>query len=291
YNDDTNWDDNVLYIENYLISAKTDISGEYTIKSGTSVINDYAFSGCTSLTGVVIPDSVINISCNMFYKCTALTDIEIGNSVESIGDYAFYNCTGLTSIVIPDSLTEIGYYTFYGCSSLENITLSDNLISIDEYAFYGTAYYKDENNWEDDVLYIGNCLIKANTSISEEYEIKDGTITIACKAFGYCESLYYITIPDSVKNIGAEAFNGCGSLYIYVDENNEYYSDIDGVLFNKDKTKIISYSQYNLEESYEIPDGVEIIEDYAFYGGGLTDITIPDSVIRIGICEFEYCSF
>lgn len=84
YNDNTNWTDNVLYIGNYLVDAKDDIRGDYSIQSGTKLICDDAFYGSTGLTSVIIPDSVTYI-----------------------GDLALSNCTGLTSIGIPDSVTSI----------------------------------------------------------------------------------------------------------------------------------------------------------------------------------------
>ena len=83
-----------------------------------AVISDYAFSGCTSLTSVNIPDSVTSIGIWAFYNCTSLTSVNIGNSVTSIGEYAFKGCASLTSVNIPDSVTSIGEYAFYGCPLL-----------------------------------------------------------------------------------------------------------------------------------------------------------------------------
>ena len=80
-----------------------------------------AFSGCSSLTSVIIPNSITTISDNAFTRCSSLTSMTIGNSVTSIGAYAFYNCVGLTNIIIPNSVTRIGYYAFYRCSSLAEI--------------------------------------------------------------------------------------------------------------------------------------------------------------------------
>ena len=84
-------------------------------------IGDSAFSGCTSLTGITIPDSVTSIGDYAFDGCTSLTSVTIPDSVTSIGNYAFYGCSSLTSVTIPDSVTSIGGYVFRGWTSSQTI--------------------------------------------------------------------------------------------------------------------------------------------------------------------------
>ena len=214
----------------------TDGKTEHTIAiSGlTSISNDW-FKGCISLTSITIPNSVTSIGDAVFLGCSSLTSVTIGNSVTSIGAYAFYNnssltsvtignsvtiigadafeyCISLTSITIPNSVTSIGGAAFLGCSSLMSITIPDSVTSIGEAAFFNTAYYKDENNWGNGVLYIGKHLIKAKTDLSNTYTIKDGTLTIADSAFSGCSSLTGVTIGNSVTSIGTSVFYGCSSL-------------------------------------------------------------------------------
>ncbi len=88
------------------------------ILNNTIYIRHDAFSGCSSLTSIEIPNSVTSIGDDAFYNCSSLTSIEIPNSVTSIGDDAFYNCSSLTSIEIPNSVTSIGYFAFYNCTNL-----------------------------------------------------------------------------------------------------------------------------------------------------------------------------
>ena len=87
-------------------------------------IGGNAFSDCTGLTSITIPDSVTSIGGNAFSWCSGLTSIEIPDSVTSIGRYAFYGCTGLTNIEIPDSVASIDRYAFDDCRSLTSINYS-----------------------------------------------------------------------------------------------------------------------------------------------------------------------
>ena len=184
---------------------------EYTIPDSVTSIGRSAFYGCSNLESIVIPDSVTSIG-NAFSHCTSLESIVIPDSVTSIGDGAFSSCVSLESIVIPDSVTSIGNYAFYCCESLKSIVIPDSVTSIGEWAFNNTAYYNDDSNWENGVLYISNHLIESKDLIKGFYKIKHGTKTIADYAFSYCDSFESIVIPDSVTSIGRSAFEFCDSL-------------------------------------------------------------------------------
>lgn len=111
------------------------IPSEYNGVPVTKIIKG-AFSGCSNLTSVTIPDSVTSIGNSAFMDCSSLASVTIPNSVTSIGDYAFEGCSNLTNVTIPDSVTIIGGYAFAFCSSLTNITIPDSVTSIGNYAFY-----------------------------------------------------------------------------------------------------------------------------------------------------------
>ena len=106
-----------------------------TIPNSVTSIGDSAFSDCRSLTSITIPDNVTSIGSSAFSYCRSLTSITIPNSVTSIGRYAFRDCSSLTSITIPNSVTSIGDYAFIGCSILTSITIPEGVTSIGDYAF------------------------------------------------------------------------------------------------------------------------------------------------------------
>ena len=226
------------------------------IKDGVTSIGNYAFKDCTLLTSITIPDSVTNIGISAFRGCESLTSVTIPNSVTEIGGNAFSDCTSLTSITIPDSVTEIGYY-----------------------AFENTAYYNNESNWENSLLYIGNHLIKAKEDVSGNFEIKQGTKTIADFAFENCTSLTSVSIPDSVTSIGNWAFRDCTSL--------------TSVTIPDSVTSIGVWTFGNCTSltSVTIPDSVTKISDNAFSGcKSLTSITIGNGVTSIGWGAFSGCT-
>ena len=135
YNDESNWENGVLYISNCLVEAKDDISGAYIIKEGARLIADHAFFNCSGLTSVTIPNSVTSIADGVFRFCSGLTSTTIPNSVTSIGDEAFYGCESLTSINIPNSVTSIGDDAFGECLGLTSVTFGSGVTSIGSWAF------------------------------------------------------------------------------------------------------------------------------------------------------------
>ena len=106
-------------------------------------IGDSAFSYCSSLTSVTIPDSVKNIGGSAFCNCIGLTSVSIPGSVESTGLAAFYGCTSLTSVTIPDGVKNISVWEFGMCFNLSSVTIPDSVTSIDIFAFQNCSSLKE----------------------------------------------------------------------------------------------------------------------------------------------------
>ena len=249
------------------------------IINGTGAMTNYGFTGSpfryrNDIKNVVISDGVTTIGDNAFMGCTATT-IAIPDSVTSIGMNALVYCTNLTSITIPDSVTAIGEYAFSGCANLSSITIPDSVTTIGRCTFEGTAYYNNADNWENDVLYIGKHLIRAKTTLSGNYNIKNRTLTIANNAFQDC-SLISVAIPDSITSIGEQAFYYC--------------SKLANVTIGKNVTSIgkSAFDSCSIT-NVTIPESVTSIGDFAFLGNKFTSITIPASVTSIGEGTFKYC--
>ena len=138
-----------------LLKAPQNLDGTYSVKKGTKIICDMAFYDYSSLSSLVIPDSVIIIGFGAFEGCSSLRSLVIPDSVTSIGDRAFSGCCSLESLVIPDSVTSIGDWTFSDCYSLRSLVIPDSVTSIGDYAF-SDSFSLESLVIPDSVTSIGN---------------------------------------------------------------------------------------------------------------------------------------
>ena len=202
-----------------LLKVPQELKGYYSVKEGTQIICDNAFSDCCSLSSIVIPDSVTSIGNGVYYDCCSLEYIYIPKSVICLKGNPFYGWNGKlecfslnfmyecdilfnkdksriisfrnqkqTSYVISNSVTSIGDHAFYGCSSLAEVIIPNSVTSIGDHAFYGCS------------------------SLSS-IVIPDSVNSIGEGAFLNCSSLSSIVIPDSVNNIRRGAFYKCNLPY------------------------------------------------------------------------------
>lgn len=249
-----------------------------TIPDSVKIIDKHVFYSCENLVNVNIGNGVKSIGELAFAWCKKLENVTFGKNIENIGEMAFYNCKALNETTFSDSLTSIDDYAFYSCKNLAEINVPDSVTSIGGYAFGDTAFSKNKLNFEDDVLYIGKHLIEVDKNISGEYKIKDGTLTIAAKAFSDCNGLKSITIPEGITRIDKNVFQSCRRLSKVIIP--------DGII--SIGTRAFEFCQQLL--SVRIPDSVTKIDAYAFSNcEQLESVTIGNGVKSIGKSAFAEC--
>ena len=180
----------------YTKYVNLDLSG--STSTAFDIINEESFYICTSLTSIIIPNSVSRINQKAFKGCTSLTSVTIGNGVTTIGTEAFFGCSSLTSITIPNNVQTINEEAFNYCTSLTSVTLGNKVETIGDNAFM-------------------NC--GELTSIT----IPASVTTIGDYAFDSCPKLTTVTFQgNSTSTIGDDAFPGYNNL------KNTYFTNAAG---------------------------------------------------------------
>ena len=206
-------------------------------------IKDNAFSGCSGLTSVDIPDGVTSIGRSVFSGCSGLTSVDIPDGVTTIGNYAFNGCKALTSVDIPNSVTTIGGYTFYMCTGLTSVKIGDSVTEIEWHAFEGCSRLTSIDI-PDGVTSIGYRAFSDCSGLTS-VDIGDGVTSIWSSAFEGCSGLTSVDIPDGVTSIGSSAFEGCDTIEEFIfpagtqacvrlfGAYNESYGKYFGTIVNK----------------------------------------------------------
>lgn len=271
------------------------------VESGVTSIGDRAFSDFNVLHSVQLPDTLRAIGTHAFENCTDLETITIPEGVERISARAIWGCENLQSIIIPASTRNIEEGNFKSCIRLQSITVTpgnDAYSSIDGVLFNaeGTELLKYPEG-------------KQNVT----YSVPDGVTRIPSWAFEDCQYLKDVELPNTLQRISSSAFFNCGEMigitlsagvinvetyafittplkWIRVDSGNTVFSSIDGVLFNKDATKLILYPEGKDTEQYTLPDSVVWVGPCAFERNDyLKNVVLPSSLKTIDACAFSFC--
>lgn len=166
----------------YIEYTSLDSSGRvFTAKFRGTIVPEYAFAYLAELTSVDMPDNVIAIGDNGFYRCPKLSLTSLPSGITSLGDYAFAECSMLTLTSLPSGITSIGDFAFLNCYQLSLTTLPSGITSIGQYAF-------------------NNCPRIALTALPS------GITSLPIAAFQYCPKLALTTFPSGMTSIGAYAF-------------------------------------------------------------------------------------
>lgn len=227
-------------------AAIANFNGNVIISKGITEIGWCSFNGANKITGVEIPDSVTLISDYAFQYCKSLTKIKIPGSVKKIGVgyngygacQTFNGCSNIETVVLEEGLEEIGGRVFDACSKVKEWKLPKSLKKIGPGAFSSIGV--------------------------EEFNI-----------------------PENVESIYARFLTSSNLVKVNVDSNNKYFTSVDGMLFDKNITRLIKYPEKRDGSSYEIPNTVKTIDANAFLScKNLKTITIADSVEEIGDSAF-----
>ena len=246
-----------------------------SLPSTLTRIGNYAFEGCSHLTGIGIPASVTSIGVSAFKDCSDLETFDWPDVITSISDNAFNGCEALKTFEIPGTVTTIGNGAFADCTNLLSVDIPASVDSIGNSAF--------ENCWR-----------------MEDVSFQNGLQSIGSRAFYGCQSLTSAIIPDSVTEIGSDAFNSCYDM-TQIHLSNSLKRIEDGAFTNCRKVQDIvvpngvteigdsAFSSVTDLRTVSLPEGLQQIGEYAFYATDLNTIQIPDSVIAIGDHAFDSC--
>ena len=274
-------------------------------------IYDYAFANTSNLEIINIPDSVSLIQDYAFYN-SGIKSINLTSKLTKIGNYSFANTVNLESIIIPSSIEKIGDYAFYN-SNINSLIIEENseLHTIGKYAF-------SESNLSaiifPDSLTLIDSYAFSNTLNLQKLSFGNGELRVNSNAFNNSGISGELFIPENLYYIGEFCFSLCKNITSFkVSENNKYYSSNEGMLCNKEQTKLISCPG-GMTGTYTFDDSTLSISLGAFEGSSLEEIiinensrlitigyraftnmknlkriTIPDSVLSIDYYAFAYC--
>lgn len=279
----------VTEIGDYAFSGCYDALTSISFSEGLEKIGVGAFSNCSGLKTIKLPDTLQEVAQEAFVSCFYVTNLDLGAGVKKIGPGAFRGLMSITDLSIPDSCEEISHMAFQGCgSSVQSLKIGSGLKYIGGYAFFAFLNIP-------------------------EVTLPEGLETLESCAFEQCNNLKTFHIPASVSEIGVGVVSGDKLESITVGEGNPVCVAVDGVLFSKDMKTLITYPGNRAGETYQIPagvktigvnsfakalhlksmifpDGVETIMDAAFYcSPALTEITFPESLTAVNRTAFYSC--
>ena len=254
--------DSDVYVGKWFLGSKDTQMASISFRNDTVGIASYALYGNSTLSQIILPDSVKIIGKGAFGSM-AINVAVIGSGVVELGDEAFAHCKQLTTVylgsfdskntcIAASSLEKIGDYAFRKCEVLDSIEMPSSLKTVGSYAFRDSGLYKNSGG----VVYADKWVVDYTEGINSSVAVKEGTVGIANYAFYNCSTLVSIQMPDSIKTVGRAAFYDCSSL-----------------------------------ASVKLPDTLEVIEDYTFYRcKSLQLFSLPPMLTSIGRSAFYKCA-
>ena len=278
----------VKYVGNILLGYNGTMpeNTTLTIREGTTTILDRAFSNCSGLVSLSVPNTVTKIGANAFSGCTNLSSVTLSNNLTSISEGLFSDCSNLQSIIIPSSVTSIKRTAFWRCSSLKSIVIPQSVSSIETMGDSGAFMYC--SSLESISVESGNPTYDSRDNCNAIIETSTNKLILGCKN---------TSLPASVIAIGDGAFWGCTGLTSFIVPNTitEFgdfvFIDCDNLETLSVNQSIIGNSTFNYLKGLKelnLGNSVTTIGEYSFMGcSNLTSITIPGNVTLIGTKAFS----
>ncbi|MCR5582061.1 MAG: leucine-rich repeat protein, partial [Eggerthellaceae bacterium] len=290
--------------------------------SQLTTIGDHAFSEAGAKGDIVLPSSLTSLGEAAFENCTSLGNVTLPSSLTVVPAKAFRN-SSIETVTMSDNVTSIGASAFSNCLFFSHIYLTDTAVgaattgipshlqTIGDSAFAGTYL-------EDDIVLPASlkrleCSAFALDRFIQNLDLTEGLESIGTGAFNQL-SITSMTFPDSLLTIDdgifidntyltevtlgrnladgdfANSFSWCPNVQrVNVPADALYYTGIDGVVFNKDATSLVYYPA-GRTGSYEVPEGVETIESFAFEDTSLSSVTLPESLKYVESNAFADCN-
>lgn len=346
-----NYHDEDFIIEENRIMKYNGSSKIVVVPEGIEELESSSFWDNQFIEEVILPKSLRNMGGDTFYNCKNLRKINIPENVILMGNNPFAGCPlveisnyskafyyengvlysadkGLLiycsikgnekEFTVPEGVQIIGKHAFFLCDRFEKISLPTTLRRMENNPFSGCS--KLELNNKSNEYYIKDDIIynKYRTSVvgalnkikTKRLELLDGIETINRNSFWNCTGIEEIVFPKSLRDIGYNPFVGCCN--IHFESNSPFFSVKDGILYNKDCSKIICYPAWKAKGNVNIPDSVITLERGAFSGcqdmtsiklhnvniinkscftncTSLKEIYCSDLITYIGEWAFAYC--
>lgn len=233
------------------------------IEEGVTTIGSYSFYNLQKVTSLTLPSTITEIHDGAFYNLKALPECDIPSGVTVIGERAFSNCQVLADVTLPAGLTSIGANAFSDCHNFTQVIIPDGITELPDMCFYQC--------WN-----VTSFTMPAGVTKAGQYVISNSSIT-------------EISIPASLTDMLFDSFGWGNSLMTdyNVDPENPAYCDIDGVLYTKAATLLMSCPLAKEGELVIDPNCIEIGPSAVDGCFGITSITIPEGVQKIGSAAFS----
>ena len=282
------------YANNYLNSSLESV----TLGKGVATVGDYAFAACSNLESVFFTGSVPAIGENIFSDIPALTAYyPEGDATWTAEKRQNYGAETVTWVEKEKTMVANGNcgtnltWTLYDNGELE-ISGSGLMADYRSAIFVPWFEYREsiqKVTIEENVLSVGNRAFSGCVNLST-VDFANSVQRVGDQAFSSCVNLKQLVLPESMTELGSMAFSGCSNMEcILIDHDNLYYSSSDGVVFNKDQSKLVQYPTAKMGD-YSVPSTVTVIDNQAFaFCNGLTGIKISANVEKIGAQAFWGC--